>query len=83
MDHTKIALPKFQMTNKMISRLGQLPITLTSMIAHGHGYERYVLDSNELWPNDPNFTIKSLLRLFQTLEKALVSKLKILLKHPP
>jgi hypothetical protein len=81
-DHAKIALPKFQVTNKMISRLGQLPITLTSMITHGHGDENYVLDYNELWPNDPNFAIESLLHLFQTLEKALVSKSKILLEHP-
>jgi len=33
------------------------------MIAHGDGDERYVQYSNELWPNDPNFTIGSLLWL--------------------
>jgi hypothetical protein len=39
MDHAKIALPKLQVCNKMIFGLGQLPITLMSMIAHGD--ERY------------------------------------------
>ncbi len=58
-DHAKTALPKFQVTNKMISRLGQLPITLIGMIAHGHGDENYVLDYNELWPNVPNLAIES------------------------
>jgi hypothetical protein len=48
----------------MICGLGQLPITLMSMIAHGHGNERYAQYSIELWPNDPKFTIESLLRLF-------------------
>jgi hypothetical protein len=41
----------------MICGLGQLPITLMGMIAHGHGDERYPQYSNELWPNDRNFTI--------------------------
>ncbi len=41
--------------------VGQLPISLMGMIAHGHGHERYVKYSNELWLNDPNFTIGSLL----------------------
>jgi hypothetical protein len=46
----------------MICGLGQFPITL-SMIAHGHGNEKYAQYSNELWPNDPNLTIGSLLWL--------------------
>jgi len=41
MDHAKIALPRLQVCNKMISGLGQLLITLTSMITHGHGDEIY------------------------------------------
>jgi hypothetical protein len=41
MDHAKIVVPRFQVTNKMISELGQFPITLIGMIAHGHGEERY------------------------------------------
>jgi hypothetical protein len=48
----------------MICGLGQLPITLMGMITHGHGDERYAQYSNELWPNDPNFTVGYLLRCF-------------------
>jgi hypothetical protein len=38
--------------------------TFIGMIMHYHGDEGYVQYSNELWPNDPNFTIGSLLRFF-------------------
>jgi hypothetical protein len=34
-DHLKIALPKLEVKNKMVFSLGQLPITLIGMIAHG------------------------------------------------
>ncbi len=40
MDHAKITLLRL-LTNKMICGLGQLPITLTGMIAHGHDDDRY------------------------------------------
>jgi len=62
MDHTKTPLLRLQVYNKMISSFGKLPITLMGMIMHGHENERYAQYSNELWPNDPNFTIGSLLR---------------------
>jgi hypothetical protein len=41
MDHVKIAFPRFQVAKEMIFVIGQLPITLTSMIAHGHNNKRY------------------------------------------
>jgi hypothetical protein len=41
MDHAKIALLRLQVCNKMIFRLGQLLITFTNMIVHGHGDEKY------------------------------------------
>jgi hypothetical protein len=63
MDHPKTVLPRLQVKNKMVARLGQLLITLVAMITHGHGDEAFVQYSNELWPNDFNFTIGSLLRL--------------------
>ncbi len=48
MDHFKIALPWFQMTNKMVSKLGQLLVTLTIMIVHGHGDKIFIQYFNEL-----------------------------------
>jgi hypothetical protein len=74
MDHAKTVLPRLQMCNKMILGLGQLPIILTTIITHGHGDERYVQYYNELWPNNPNFIIRSLLRFLRTLEVAPISK---------
>jgi hypothetical protein len=41
LDHAKIALLRFQVANKMIFGIGQLPINLTSMIVHGHGNKKY------------------------------------------
>jgi hypothetical protein len=67
----------------MIFGLGQLPITLIGMIAHGHGDEQCALYSNELWPNDPNFIIWYLLWFFRILEVALVIKSKLLFEEPP
>jgi hypothetical protein len=61
MDHVKTAFPRLQVVNKMICGLGQLPITLTGMIVHGHGDEKYAQYSNEFWSTNPNFTIGSLL----------------------
>jgi hypothetical protein len=83
MDHAKVALPRLQVCSKMIFGFGQLLVTLTSMIAHGHKDEIYAQYFNELWPNDPNFTIGSLLWFLQMLEVVLVSKLKLLFEHPP
>jgi hypothetical protein len=82
MDHVKTIIPRLQMCNKMISRLGQLSITLTSMTTHGHEDERYVPYLNESWPNDPNFIIESLLWFFCTLEIAVVVESKLLFEGP-
>jgi len=69
----KTMFPSLQVCNKMISGLGQLAITLMGMIVHSHGGESYAQNYNEVWPNDPNFTIGSLLQLLQTLEAAPIS----------
>jgi hypothetical protein len=34
----------------MVSKLGQLLITLTATIVHGHGNETFAQYFNELWP---------------------------------
>jgi hypothetical protein len=57
----------------MVSSLGQFPITLNGMITHGHGDATFDQYSNIFWPDDPNFTIGSLLQLILTLEKELVN----------
>jgi hypothetical protein len=83
MDLAKIAVPRLQVCNKIIFGLGQLHVTFTCMITHGHRNERYAQYSSELWPNNPNVTIGSFLRLLSTLEVVQVSKLKLLFENPP
>jgi hypothetical protein len=41
MDHTKTAIPKMQRITKATSGLGQIPISLTGMLTHGHGDGAY------------------------------------------
>ena len=67
----------------MISGLSQLPISLTGMVTHGHGDRAYVHYSNELWPNDSNFTVSSLARLLCILEQPPSRDSKVLFEHPP
>jgi hypothetical protein len=82
MDHSKTILPWFQVKNKMVSGLGQLPVTLTRMI-HGHGDEAFVQYSNEFWLNVPNFMIGSLLCLFCSLKKKPVRESWVLFEFEP
>jgi hypothetical protein len=37
MDHSKIAYPHFSHKNKAVDSFMKLPVTVTGMIAHGHG----------------------------------------------
>ncbi len=67
----------------MVFHIGQLPVTFTNMIRHGHGDEAFAQYSNELWLNNLNFTIGSLLHLFCTLEKELISESRILFEFQP
>jgi hypothetical protein len=83
MEHFKTTLPLLQMRNKMMFGLGRLPMTLTRMIAHGHGDEAFAQYSNELWPNDPNFMIGLLLHLFYNLEMELVRESWVLFEFEP
>ncbi len=45
-------------------------MTLIGMIIHGHGDETFSQYSNELWPNDPNFTLSCLCACFVALKKS-------------
>jgi hypothetical protein len=70
MDHTKTAIPRMQRITKATSGLGQIPISLTGMLTHGHGDGAYVHYSMALWPANSNFTISSLCRVLRALERA-------------
>jgi hypothetical protein len=49
-------------------------MTLIVMIVHGHGDKTFVQYFYELWPNDPNFMIGSLLCLFHSVATPLWAK---------
>ncbi len=83
MDHFETALPQLQVKNKMVSRQGQLLVTLTRMITHGHGDKTFMQYFNELWPNELSFTIGLFLRLFHILEKEPVRESQILFEFEP
>jgi hypothetical protein len=83
MDHFKTALPRFQVKNKVVSKLGQLLMTLIGMIVHGNGDKTFVQYFNELWPNDLNFTIGWLLCLFHNLEMEPVRESWVLFGFEP
>jgi hypothetical protein len=81
MDHTKPTLPRLQVKNKMVAGLCRLPIMFIRLITCQHGDEVLIQYSNELWPNDLNLTIGSLLCLLRTLEKEFICELQRLFDH--
>jgi hypothetical protein len=83
MDHSKTTSLRLQVKNKIVFGLGQLQVTLTGVITHGHGDEAFVQCFDELWPNDLNFMIESLLRLFHSLEKEPIRELRVLFEFEP
>ena len=68
MDHGKTASPCFASKNKDTDMFTKLPLSVTGMIAHGHGDERYAHYSLDLYPGDCNHTVGSFARLLRDLE---------------
>jgi hypothetical protein len=69
MDHSKTTSPCFASKTKSVDAYLKFPVSVTGMIAHGHGdkkYAHYVLD---LYPADSNCTIGSIARLLRDLER--------------
>jgi hypothetical protein len=83
MDSRKTALPRLRVITKGTAGLGQLPVTLTGMVTHGHGDGAYADFSTDLWPRDSNFTISSLARCLRKLERPAIRNSKNLFDEPP
>jgi len=83
MDTTKTALPRMQRITKATAGLGQVPVSCTGMLTHGHGDGAYAHYSTSLWPGDSNFTISSLCRVLRALESPPVRESKCLFPTPP
>ena len=82
-DHTKTAIPRMQRNTKATAGLGQIPISLTGMLTHGHGDGAYAHYATAFWPGDSNFTISSICRVLRALERPPVRESKVLFPTPP
>ena len=63
MDHTKTASPVFSHKTKHLDGLTKLPLSVTDMLAHGHGDVRYAHYRLDLYPHDANYTVGSFAKL--------------------
>ena len=68
MDHAKTASSIFSHKNKDLDGLVKLPLSVTGMIAHGHGDMRYAHYGLDLFPHDSNYAIGSMAKLLRDLE---------------
>jgi hypothetical protein len=73
MDHGKTASPCFASKNKDTDMFTKLPLSVTGMMAHGHGDERYAHYALDLYPGDCNHTVGSFARLLRDLEESPIS----------
>nr|PNR31019.1 hypothetical protein PHYPA_027335 [Physcomitrium patens] len=69
MDHAKTASPVFSHKNKELDALVKLRVSVTGMIAHGHGDVRYAHYGLDIFPHDSNYTIGSMTKLLRDLEE--------------
>jgi hypothetical protein len=68
MDHSKIASPHFSHKNKSIESFMKLLVSVTGMIAHGHGDIRYAHYALDLYPANSNHTVGSIAKVLRDLE---------------
>ena len=82
MDHTKSTILQMQQSTKATFGLGQILISVTGMLTHGHDDGAYAHYSTAFKPEDSNFTISSICRVLRALEQPLVKDLKELFFAP-
>ena len=68
MDHAKTPSPVFSHKSKELDNLVKLPVSVTGMIAHGHGDVRYADYGLDIFSHDSNYTIGSMAKLLRDLE---------------
>ena len=68
MDHAKTTSPVFSHKNKDLDGLTKLSVSMTGMIAHGHGDVRYVHYGLDVFLHDLNYTVGSMAKLLRDLE---------------
>jgi hypothetical protein len=73
MDHGKTASPCFASKNKDTDMFTKLPLSVTGMMAHRHGDERYAHYALDMYPGDCNHTVGSFAKLLRDLEEPPIS----------
>ena len=68
MNHSKTDSPIFSHKSKELDGLVKLLVSVTGMIAHGHGDVRYVHYGLDMFAHDSNYTISSMAKLLCDLE---------------
>ena len=68
MDHSKIFSPHFSHKSKHINSFMKSPISVTGMIAHGHGDIRYAHYGLDIFSTDSNHIVGSIAKLIRDLE---------------
>jgi hypothetical protein len=69
MDHTKIASPIFSHKKKQLDGLMKLHVSVTGMLAHGHGDVRYAHYGLDIFAHDANYIVGSFAKLLRDLER--------------
>ena len=86
MDHSKTASPVLSHKTKHLDGLTKLPISVTRILAHGHGDVRYAHYGLDIYPHDVNYTVGSFARLLRDLEQVQTSSSRQLFvdsgRHP-
>ena len=81
MDHAKTASPVFSHKTKHLDGLTKLPLSVTGMLAHGHGDVRYAHYGLDLYPHDANYTVGSFAKLLRDLELPPKSSSRVLFQN--
>ena len=68
MDHAKTASLVFSYKSKELDSLVNVLVSVTGMIAHGHGDVRYAHYGLDIFSHDSNYTIGSMAKLLRDLE---------------
>jgi hypothetical protein len=65
MDHAKTASLVFSHKTKQLDGLMKLPVTVTGLLAHGHGDARYAHYGLDIFAHDANYTVGSFAKLLR------------------
>ena len=63
MDHAKTASSVFFHRTKHLDGLTKVPLSMTGVLAHGHGDVRHAHYRFDLYPHDANYTVGSFAKL--------------------